>query len=100
MITFQVSSEPVSLGCNLPEDSFFLPKFAAVQSLSCVSLLATPWTVATRLLCPWDSPGKNTRVDCHFLLQEIFPTQGLNPASLVSPALQAGSLPLAPSGNL
>ena len=22
-----------------------------------------------RLLCPWDSPGKNTGVDCHFLLQ-------------------------------
>ena len=32
----------------------------------------------TRLLCPWDSPGKNTGVDCHFLLQEIFLTQGLN----------------------
>ena len=46
MITFQVSSEPVSLGCNLPEDSFFLPKFAAVQSLSCVRLFATPWIAA------------------------------------------------------
>ena len=23
----------------------------------------------TRLLCPWDSPGKNTGVACHFLLQ-------------------------------
>ena len=31
------------------------------------------------LLCPWDFPGKNTRVGCHFLLQGIFPTQGLNP---------------------
>ena len=28
--------------------------------------------------CPWNSPGKNTGVDCHFLLQGIFPTQGLN----------------------
>ena len=27
-----------------------------------------------------DSPGKNTGVGCHFLLQGIFPTQGLNPA--------------------
>ena len=27
-----------------------------------------------------DSPGKNTRVDCHALLQGIFPTQGLNPS--------------------
>ena len=34
--------------------------------------------VAPRLLCPWDFPGKNTGMGCHFLLQEIFPTQGLN----------------------
>ena len=32
-----------------------------------------------RLLCPWDSPGENTGVGCHFLLQGIFPTQGSNP---------------------
>ena len=32
----------------------------------------------TRLLCPWDSPGKDTGVGCHFLLQGIFPTQGSN----------------------
>ena len=50
----------------------------SVQSLSRVRLFATPWTVATRLLCPWDSPGKNTGVGCHFLLQGIFPTQGSN----------------------
>ena len=31
-----------------------------------------------RLLCLWDSPGKNTGVDCHALLQGIFPNQGLN----------------------
>ena len=31
-----------------------------------------------RLLCPWHSPGKNTRVGCHFLLQGLFPTQGSN----------------------
>ena len=29
----------------------------------------------TRFLSPWDSPGKNTGVDCYFLLQGIFPTQ-------------------------
>ena len=32
-----------------------------------------------RLLCPWDFPGKSIGVGCHFLLQGIFPTQGLNP---------------------
>ena len=37
-----------------------------------------------RLLCPWDSPAKNTGVGCHFLLQGIFPTQGSNPHSWIS----------------
>ena len=32
--------------------------------------LSTPWTAA-RLPCPWDVPGKNTGVSCHFLLQGI-----------------------------
>ena len=46
---------------------------------SCL-LFATPWTVQpTSLLCPWNSSGKNTGVDCHFLLQMSFPTQGWNP---------------------
>ena len=40
-----------------------------VKSLSRVQLLATPWTAAYRLPRPWDSPGKNTGVGCHFLLQ-------------------------------
>ena len=31
------------------------------------------------ILCPWDVLGKNTGVHCHFLLQGIFPNQGLNP---------------------
>ena len=30
------------------------------------------------VLYPWDFPGKNTEVGCHFLLQGIFPTQGSN----------------------
>ena len=32
----------------------------------------------TRLLCPWDSSGKNTGVVCHALLQRFFPIQGVN----------------------
>ena len=31
--------------------------------------LGPPGLQPTRLLCPWDSPGKNTIVVCHFLLQ-------------------------------
>ena len=33
-------------------------------------------------LCPWNSPGKNTGVGCHSLLQGVFPTQGSNPGFL------------------
>ena len=33
-----------------------------------------------RLLCPWNSPGNNIGVGCHFLLQGIFPSQGSNTA--------------------
>ena len=33
---------------------------------------------STRFLCPWDSPGENTGVGCHTLLQGIFPTKWLN----------------------
>ena len=35
-----------------------------------------------RLLCSWDSPGKNTGVGSHSLFQGIFLTQGLNPGLL------------------
>ena len=48
---------------------------------------------------PWDSPGKNTGVACCALLQEIFPTQGLNPHLLCLLHCQAGSLPLVPPGS-
>ena len=38
------------------------------------------WTIQpTKLLCPWNCPGKNTIVSCHSLHQGMFLTQGLNP---------------------
>ena len=47
----------------------------------------------TRLLHAWDFSGKNTRVDCHFLLQGIFLTQGSNPRLLCLLQWQVDSLP-------
>ena len=45
---------------------------------SCLTLRAhNLWP--TRLLCPWNSPGKSAGVGSHSLLQRIFPTQGSNP---------------------
>ena len=50
--------------------------------LSCFSHVHSLWPFRlypARLLSPCCSPGKNTGVGCHFPLQGIFPTQGLNP---------------------
>ena len=41
------------------------------------SLRPHGWQPA-RLLCPWDSPGKNTGVGCYATLQRTFPTQGFS----------------------
>ena len=51
------------------------------------------------LFCPWDYPGKNTRVCRHALLQGIFPTQGSNPRFFHLLHWQVGPLPLAPPGK-
>ena len=57
-----------------------------------------------RLLCPWDSPGKNTGVDHHTLLPDDLPDPRIDPriepASLTSLLdWQAGSLLLVPPGK-
>ena len=53
----------------------------------------------TRLLCPWDSPGKNAEGGCRALLQGVFPTQGSNPFLFCLLHWQVGSLPPAPPGK-
>ena len=56
-----------------------------VASVHCSTVSHFLWPQGlslTRLLCPWDSPGKNTGVGSHFLLQGIFSTQGWNPGLL------------------
>ena len=55
---------------------------------SCLTLCNPIDCKPTRLLCPWDSPGKNTGVGCHALLQGIFPNPEIKPGSLTSPALK------------
>ena len=42
-----------------------------LSHFSRVRLCATPQTAAHQLPHPWDSPGKNTGVGCHFLLQRM-----------------------------
>ena len=74
------------------------------QGLRIIQL--SPWGVSKptwlvdvpRLLCPWDSPGKNTEVGVHILLQGIFPSQGLN-CLLHLLHWKVISLPLVPLGK-
>ena len=56
--------------------------YFSLYSLSHVRLLQPHGLWPARLLCPWDSPGKNIGVGCRFLLQGIFPTQEPNPGLL------------------
>ena len=49
---------------------------------SCPNLCDSHGLQPARLLCPWNSPGKNTGVGCHSLLQGIFPTRGMHPGLL------------------
>ena len=53
----------------------------------------------TRLLCSWNYPSKNTGVGCHFLLQGIYLTQGLNLSLLWLPALAGGFFTTEPPGK-
>ena len=61
-------------------------------------LAAAGW-YPTRLLCPWDFPGKNTAVSCCALLQGIFLTQGSNPHLLQLLHWQVDSLSLVSPGK-
>ena len=62
--------------------SFTLPLFQGGVWTLCdpvdCSLPGSSFFFFSRLFCPWDFPGKSTRVGFHCLLQEIFLTQGLN----------------------
>ena len=56
------------------------PELSEGKSLSPARLFATPWTAASQAPPSMGCPGKSTGVGCHFLLQGIIPTQGLNPS--------------------
>ena len=73
-------------------------RFLVVWALSRIRLFVTLQTVIPQdpLVGSWDSPGKNIGVVCHFLLQGIFPTQGLNPCLF---HWQADSLALSQDGS-
>ena len=54
-----------------------LTVFESEVAQSCLTLCDP--MMPTKLLRPWDFPGKSTGVGCHFLLQGLLLTQGSNP---------------------
>ena len=91
------------MDCICTADSFcwtaetnttLLKQLHCLVAKSCLTFLRPHGLQSTRLLCPWDFPGKNTGVGCHFLLQGIFPTQGSNSSLLHLLHWQVNSLPL------
>ena len=80
-------SWPGSSVCRILQ-ARILERVALTSRFSRVHLCATSWTVVCQ-----DSPGKNTGVGCHFLLQGIFLTQGSSLRLLSLLGWQAGSLP-------
>ena len=87
--------------CPLSRPTAFLPCVLKVPSISCPTLWNPMDYIACQdpILCPWDSPVKNTRVACHALLQGIFSTQESNARLLRLLHCQLGSLPLLPPGK-
>ena len=84
-------TERVSLSLS----SCFLRQCACMGTCSVVSDPLRPHGLQlARLLSPWNFPGKNIGVGCHFLLQETFPTKGSNPWLLRLLHWQADSLAL------
>ena len=114
-------SNPLSLASSALAGGFFttaLPgepiqnkeffKNAIAQCKKCNNHKGSTWFLLRVQLCSLnryvqvpdssvhgDSPGKNTGVGCHVLLQGVFPTQGSNPVSHIA----ANSLPSEPLGK-
>ena len=71
-----------------------LPLYIQLLLVTVCAVASVVSNSVTRLLCPWDFPGKNIRVGCHTLLQGIIPTQGLNLCFLHLLPWHVSSLPL------
>ena len=71
---------------GLEKETFPVRVAVVLVTQSCLTLC--DYMDPAGLLCPWDSPGKNTGVGCHYFLHDIFPTW-IEPRS---PASQAYSL--------
>ena len=84
-----------SVGCPIEESNLGNVLVCSVMTDSVQSHVLRP----VRFLCLWNFPCWNTAVNCLFLLQGIFPTQGSNPHLLYLLNWQADSFTAEPSGK-
>ena len=74
-----------SLDCSTPEPAaqlvLSLPEYRNLKSssLSRVWVFVSHGLQPARLLCPWNPPGKDIGMGCHFLLQGNLPDPGIEP---------------------
>ena len=80
-----------------------LPEFTQIQVevfvFSRVGLCHPYRLQPSRILCPWDSPGKNTAVGCHFSSPGGLPDPGIDPSLLQLLLWQVDSLQLSHLGS-
>ena len=74
-------------------------RLCVLSHFSHVQLFTTPWTIAHQAPLSMEFSRQEYWMDCHFLLQRIFPTQGLNPHLLRLLHRQVNSLPLCRLGR-
>ena len=79
--------------------NYMIIKQLCVSLCACSVMANSLQPQPTRLLCPWNFPGKNGGMGCHFLLQGVFLTQGLSPILLLLLYCQEDSLPLSHPGS-
>ena len=102
----------ISYHLSLKKKSLHQPRhlYVSGRTYKSVTMVSPPLQSRTALCDPMDRSLQGssvhgilqpriTGVDCHFLLQGIFPTEGSNPCLLYLLHWQAGSLPLAPPGK-
>ena len=89
---------PALLLPHSPDKSENKPGGGGLVAKSCLTP-ETSWTIALQAPLSGDSSSKNTQVRCHFLLQGIFLTQGLNLCLLRLLHGQVYSLPLSHLGS-
>ena len=92
------------LECNVPKSSFYVcwhkvVHVVVVQACSVMSSSVTLWTVAHRLLCPLDFPGKSIGVDCHFFSRGSSQPRDQTHVFYLLRGCLAGSLPLVSPGK-